>query len=93
MSVRDYSECEGTRDAPPKLPETTNLVLTRRRNEYNETSAMNIRTPLENSIPPLKKLFKVIVNLMRRMESDPTHAFPKNRIPVPTKDFKSYTRV
>ena len=52
---------------------------------------MNIRTPLENSIPPLKKLFKVIVNLMRRMESDPTHAFPKNRIPVPTKDFKSYT--
>ncbi len=40
----------------PKLPETTNLVLTRSKKEYNEISAMKISTPLENKIPPLKNL-------------------------------------
>ena len=42
--------------APPKLPDTTNLVLTKRRNEYNEINAMNVRTKLENKMPPLKNL-------------------------------------
>ena len=41
---------------PPKLPETTNLVLTSNKNEYSEMSAIKMRTPLENKIPPLKNL-------------------------------------
>lgn len=42
--------------APPKLPDTINLVLTSNRNEYSDISAMNISTQLEKSIPPLKNL-------------------------------------
>ena len=44
------------KDVPPKLPETTNFVLTISRKEYNEMSAMKVRIPLENRIPPLKNL-------------------------------------
>lgn len=43
-------------DAPPKLPETTNFVLTSSRNEYSDIKAMNVKTALENSMPPLKNL-------------------------------------
>ena len=40
----------------PKLPDTTNLVLTSKVNEYKEIKAMKISTKLENKMPPLKKL-------------------------------------
>lgn len=42
-----------TLDVPPKLPETTNLVLTSNKKDHNETKAMKTRTKLENKIPPL----------------------------------------
>lgn len=41
---------------PPKLPETTNLVLTKSKNEYREINAMNTKMKLEKRIPPLKNL-------------------------------------
>lgn len=40
-------------DVPPKLPETTNFVLTNRRKEYSEINAIKVRIALENRIPPL----------------------------------------
>lgn len=43
-------------DIPPKLPETTNFVLTNRRKEYSEINAMKVKIALENRIPPLKNL-------------------------------------
>ena len=42
-----------TEDAPPKLPDTTNLVLTNNKKDHSEIRAMNTRTKLENKIPPL----------------------------------------
>jgi hypothetical protein len=41
---------------PPKLPETTNLVLTRSKKEYRETRAMPEIIREENKRPPLKNL-------------------------------------
>jgi hypothetical protein len=38
---------------PPKLPETTNLVLTKSKNEYSEMRAMNVNVIIENKRPPL----------------------------------------
>jgi hypothetical protein len=43
-------------DIPPKLPETTNLVLTRSKKEYREMSAMPEIIREENKRPPLKNL-------------------------------------
>ena len=40
---------------PPKLPGMTNLVLTRRRNDHNDTQATNTKVTAENKIPPLRK--------------------------------------
>ena len=48
-----------TLDVPPKLPETTNLVLTNNKKDHNEIKAMKTRTKLENKIPPLKNLDQV----------------------------------
>jgi hypothetical protein len=44
------------RDIPPKLPDTTNLVFTRSKNEYREIIAMTESVMEENRSPPLKKL-------------------------------------
>lgn len=38
---------------PPKLPDTTNLVLTRSRKEYKEMVAMKTKVTAENNRPPL----------------------------------------
>lgn len=46
----------GVLDVPPKLPETTNLVLTNNRKDHNETKAMKVRTRVENKSPPLRNL-------------------------------------
>ena len=40
-------------DIPPKLPETTNFVLTNNKKDHNEIKAMKTRTAVENKIPPL----------------------------------------
>ena len=40
-------------DVPPKLPETTNLVLTNNKKDHSEIKAMKTRTKPENKIPPL----------------------------------------
>ena len=67
--------------APPKLPGTAIFVSTRSKNEYNDTRAMRTRVTDEKSIPPLEKLIgkMSVCTLLSRY----THAFPKNRIPVP----------
>jgi hypothetical protein len=44
---------------PPKLPETTNLVFTRSKNEYKEMRAIAASVKVENKRPPLKKLTMV----------------------------------
>ena len=44
---------------PPKLPDTTNLVFTRSKNEYKEMSAIAARVKVENKSPPFKKLTMV----------------------------------
>jgi hypothetical protein len=44
---------------PPKLPDTTNLVFTRSKNEYKEMRAIAASVKVENKRPPLKKLTKV----------------------------------
>ena len=75
-------------DLPPKLPETTNLVLTRSRKEYREMSAMNVKMALENNIPPLKKLYAWSAISMGSWIKI-TYALPRKRIPVPTKDFSN----
>jgi len=41
---------------PPKLPDTTNLVFTRSKNEYKEMRAIAASVRVENKRPPLKKL-------------------------------------
>jgi len=43
----------GEGNLPPKLPDTTNLVLTNRINEYSEIRAMSESVIKENNIPPL----------------------------------------
>jgi hypothetical protein len=48
------------KDIPPKLPDTTNLVFTRSRNEYREMMAMTESVTEENKSPPLKKLTRTI---------------------------------
>jgi hypothetical protein len=48
------------RDIPPKLPDTTNFVFTRSRNEYREMMAMAESVREENKSPPLKKLTRRI---------------------------------
>ena len=48
------------RDIPPKLPDTTNLVFTRSKNEYRETRATVESVIEENKRPPLKKLTRTI---------------------------------
>lgn len=44
---------------PPKLPDTTNLVFTRSKNEYKEMRAIAASVKVENKRPPFKKLTKV----------------------------------
>lgn len=61
--IREAEEVEGTVDIPPKLPDTTNLVLTRSRKEYREIAAMNVKVRAENSSPPFKKL-EMIVSIL-----------------------------
>ena len=59
MEERMAKRIHGPYRAPPmspKLPDTTNLVLTRSKNEYREMRAINVKTELENNIPPLKNL-------------------------------------
>jgi hypothetical protein len=82
---------EGT-DIPPKLPDTTNLVLMRSRKEYREMRAMPEIVKAENKRPPLKKLMQVISQRIGGRYCSTTHAFPKNKTPVPTNDFKSYAK-
>jgi hypothetical protein len=79
------------RDIPPKLPDTTNLVFTRSRNEYREMIAMAESVIEENKSPPLKKLTRTI-NQRTKVCTAITYAFPKNKTPVPTNDFKSYDK-
>jgi hypothetical protein len=73
---------------PPKLPDTTNLVFTRSKNEYKEMRAIAARVKVENKRPPLKKLTMVSARVRRNFR-DETHALPRNKTPVPTNDFKS----
>lgn len=40
-------------DVPPKLPETTNLVLIKSKKDHSEIKPTKTRTKLENKIPPL----------------------------------------
>ena len=49
---------------------------------------------VENRRPPLKKLVRTINQRMVvfHYNKNKTHAFPKNKTPVPTKDFNSYER-
>jgi hypothetical protein len=51
-ALQEYSE----KHSPPKLPETTNLVLTRRINEKSEMRAMATRVIAEKRRPPFKNL-------------------------------------
>jgi 2-oxoglutarate dehydrogenase complex dehydrogenase (E1) component-like enzyme len=53
------------RDIPPKLPDTTNLVFTRSKNEYREIMAIAESVRAENKRPPFKKLTRVISNRRR----------------------------
>jgi hypothetical protein len=78
--------------APPKLPETTNLVLTRSKNEYNEMKQMNVNVSIENRRPPLKKLKKIGQNDGEIRENG-TYAFPRNSTPVPIKDLSNYHKI
>jgi len=59
--------------APPKLPETTNLVLTKSKNEYNEMRQMNVNVTIENKRPPLKKLKDFVGTMVKheRMKLTP----------------------
>jgi hypothetical protein len=59
--------------APPKLPETTNLVLTKSKNEYNEMRQMNVNVIIENKRPPLKKLKNFVRTMVKyeRMQHTP----------------------
>lgn len=80
------------RDIPPKLPDTTNLVFTRSKNEYREIIAMAESVIVENKSPPLKKLARTINQRTKMCTAIGTYAFPKNKTPVPTNDFKSYDK-
>ena len=75
---------------PPKLPDTTNLVFMSNKNEYREMMAIAESVSVENRRPPLKKLVSTISQRMVVITATETYAFPKNKTPVPTKDFKSY---
>src|SRR6266851_3367143 len=57
-----YATWSPSEDAyiPPKLPDTTNLVFTRSKNEYREMRAMAEIVREENRRPPLKKLMRMI---------------------------------
>jgi hypothetical protein len=55
VNIATWPRLEDT-DIPPKLPETTNLVLTRSKKEYREMRAIPEIIREENKRPPLKNL-------------------------------------
>jgi len=69
------------RDIPPKLPDTTNLVFTRSKNEYREMRAMAESVIEENKRPPLKKLTRTIKQRTRVQTAVELTLFPKIKPP------------
>ena len=70
------------RDIPPKLPDTTNLVFTRSKNEYREMMAMTESVIEENRSPPLKKL-EGTINQRTKVCTASDLRFPQKQNPGP----------